>query len=184
MRAIRERAIFDEMVQLGYNGGSTQAYVFISKVKAKYGISIPDNAEIRLKMIPYINPLSSRKLTKYIGRYLSDLEDVEERNCMETLINNFPEPRIVRKLVQLFRTMLKRGSGNIERWIDFIMRSKYRLSGIKGFTNGLLRDIRAVENGICMTWSNGTVEGHVNRIKSIKRGMYGKAGFLSYCKEK
>ena len=28
-----------------------------------------------------------------------------------------------------------------------------------------------------MTWSNGIVEGHVYRIKSIKRGMYGRAGF-------
>ncbi len=171
------KGIFEEIVQLGYNGGSTQAYAYINKVKSDFEISIPDNAEIRQKMIPYINPLSSRKLAKYIGGCLSDIEDIEERNCMKTLFNNFPELRIVRKLVQIFRTMLKRGSGNIKRWIDFIMRSKYRLSGIKVFANGLLRDIQAVENGICMTWSNGTVEGHVNRIKSIKRGMYGRAGF-------
>jgi hypothetical protein len=38
-------------------------------------------------------------------------------------------------------------------------------------------DIEAVENGINMPWSNGAVEGHVNRIKSIKRKMYGRASF-------
>jgi len=41
----------------------------------------------------------------------------------------------------------------------------------------LLRDIKAVKNGINMPWSNGAVEGHVNRIKSIKRQMYGRACF-------
>jgi transposase len=28
------------------------------------------------------------------------------------------------------------------------------------------------------TWSNGPVEGHVNRLKTIKRQMYGQAGFV------
>jgi transposase len=96
---------------------------------------------------------------------------------MLTLLGNCPELRIVRKLAQLFRTIIKRGCGNIKRWIEFVLRSRHRLSGIKIFANGLLRDLQAVENGITMTWSNGTVEGHVNRIKSIKRRMYGKAGF-------
>jgi transposase len=35
----------------------------------------------------------------------------------------------------------------------------------------------AVENGIKMNCSNQAVEGHINRIKSIKRQMYGRAGF-------
>ena len=96
---------------------------------------------------------------------------------METLLDNIPELRIVRKLVEIFKTMLKRGSGNIRRWIDFIMRSKRKLAGLKTFANGLLHDIKAVENGIRLPWSNGAVEGHVNRIKSIKRQMYGRAGF-------
>jgi len=54
---------------------------------------------------------------------------------------------------------------------------KYKLAGLKTFARGLSRDIEAVENGINMQWSNGAVEGHVNRIKSIKRQMYGRASF-------
>ena len=38
-------------------------------------------------------------------------------------------------------------------------------------------NIKAVENGIRLPWSNETVEGYVNRIKCIKRKMYGKATF-------
>ena len=73
--------------------------------------------------------------------------------------------------------MLARGRGSIRRWIDFVRRSKYKLTGLKTFTSGLLRDIEAVENDINMSWSNGAVEGLVNRIKSIKRQMYGRASF-------
>ena len=73
--------------------------------------------------------------------------------------------------------MLSRGRGNIKRWIDFVIRSKHKLSGLKAFARGLSRDLSAVENGINMSWSNGAVEGHVNRLKSIKRQMYGRASF-------
>ena len=96
---------------------------------------------------------------------------------MQTIVNNITELRIVRKLVQIFKTMIARGKGNIRRWIEFIIRSKHRLAGLKTFARGLLKDIGAVENGICMPWSNGAVEGHVNRIKNIKRQMYGRASF-------
>ncbi len=61
--------------------------------------------------------------------------------------------------------------------IDFVIRSKRKLAGLKTFARGMLRDLSAVENGINMRWSNGAVEGHVNRIKSIKRQMYGRASF-------
>jgi transposase len=65
----------------------------------------------------------------------------------------------------------------IRRWVEFVIRSKYKLVGLKSFAKGQLRDIEAIQNGIRMTWSNGMVEGHVNRIKSIKRQMYERASF-------
>ncbi len=73
--------------------------------------------------------------------------------------------------------MLWRGKGNIERWISFIKKSKYKLTGLTSFANGLSADIKAVKNGINLHWSNGAVEGHVNRIKSKIRQMYGRAKF-------
>ena len=40
----------------------------------------------------------------------------------------------------------------------------------------LRRDLKAVEQAITSRWSNGPVEGHINRLKMIKRQMYGRAG--------
>ncbi len=46
------------------------------------------------------------------------------------------------------------------------------------FAEGLRRDEAAVHAAVTETWSNGPVEGHVNRLKTIKRPMYGRAGFV------
>ena len=177
MEGYIKKDIFEEILGLGYNGGRTQAFVYINKLKLEYGLTTLDSIEVQKKITPYVKPLDSRKLAKYIGGSISDIEDPDERSCMKTLIAYLPELQIVRKLVQIFRTMIKRGCGNISRWIDFVKKSKRKLSGLKSFAYGLSRDIKAVENGIRLPWSNGTVEGHVNRIKCIKRQMYGRASF-------
>ena len=169
--------IFREIKELGYTGGRTQGCYHIKLIKEHHEIDTLGYKEIARPKILYIKPLSSRKLAKYIGFNLTDITDHHERFYLQTLLDNITELRIVRKLVQIFKTMLARGCGNIRRWIDFVKRSKYKLAGLKTFARGLSRDIDAVENGINMHWSNGAVEGHVNRIKSIKRQMYGRASF-------
>jgi len=177
VRGYKLKDIFEEICELGFNGSRSQAYHNINVMKKNYEINTPGFLQFQSTKIQYIKPLSTRKLTKYIGSHFTDISDSQERDYMEILLKNVPELRIVRKLVQIFKTMLVRGFGNIRRWIDFVKSSKYKLSGLKTFARGLLRDIKAVENGIRMPWSNGAVEGHVNRIKNIKRQMYGRASF-------
>ncbi len=169
--------IFREIKELGYTGGRTQGCYHIKRIKEHHEIETLGCKEIARPKIPYIKPLSSRKLAKYIGFSLKDITDHHERYYLQTLLDNMPELKMVRKLVQIFKSMVARKKGNIKRWIEFVIRSKRKLAGLKTFARGMLRDISAVENGINMPWSNGAVEGHVNRIKSIKRQMYGRASF-------
>jgi transposase len=46
---------------------------------------------------------------------------------------------------------------------------------LASFANGIRRDYHAVRNGLTLPWSSGKVEGTVNKIKTIKRQMYGRA---------
>jgi transposase len=48
---------------------------------------------------------------------------------------------------------------------------------LHSFTLGIKRDHDAVKNGLTLQWSSGVVEGNVNRLKVLKRQMYGHAGF-------
>jgi len=47
---------------------------------------------------------------------------------------------------------------------------------VRNFAEGLRQDEAAVAAALSQKWSNGPVEGHVNRLKTIKRQMYGRAG--------
>jgi transposase len=51
------------------------------------------------------------------------------------------------------------------------------LPNLVRFAQHLERDLDAVIAGLSLPWNSGVVEGHVNRIKMLKRQMYGRAGF-------
>jgi transposase len=51
------------------------------------------------------------------------------------------------------------------------------LPQLRSFAAGLKRDHAAVVNGLTLPYSSGAVEGNVNRIKTLKRQMYGRARF-------
>ena len=48
---------------------------------------------------------------------------------------------------------------------------------MKGFAGSLRQNLVAVTAGLTLPWSSGGVEGHVNRVKTPKRAMYGRASF-------
>jgi transposase len=48
---------------------------------------------------------------------------------------------------------------------------------LHSFTSGIRCDQQAVLNRLTMPWNSGVVEGNVNRLKMIKRQMYGRATF-------
>ncbi|MBH8599042.1 transposase [Thermoactinomyces sp. CICC 10523] len=48
---------------------------------------------------------------------------------------------------------------------------------LKSFALGIRRDFDAVYASLSLEWSNGPVEGHIHRLKLIKRQMYGRANF-------
>ena len=50
-------------------------------------------------------------------------------------------------------------------------------SEIRHFAVGLQQDEMAVKKALNSEWSNGQVEGQVNRLKTIKRQMYGRGSF-------
>jgi len=79
-------------------------------------------------------------------------------------------------LVLSFRSILRhRKLSSLEHWAR---RAKATgIASMSRFVRQLKKDWPAVENAVELVWSNGPVEGHINRLKVIKRQMYGRAGF-------
>jgi len=92
------------------------------------------------------------------------------------LLETFSEIKELDELVQTFRNLFtERVSENLVDWLKKYERIEYPF--IRTFIRGIQQDLSAVMLSIQESWSNGPVEGHVNRLKTIKRMMYGRAGF-------
>jgi transposase len=67
------------------------------------------------------------------------------------------------------------GQVRLEQWKAAVQASG--IAELIAFVDGLAEDAEAVANGCSLTWSNGMVEGFINKVKWIKRSSYGQAGF-------
>ncbi|MGY5014684.1 transposase [Streptomyces sp. 900105755] len=70
-----------------------------------------------------------------------------------------------------------RTSGVVRAERQPLLELAHTLKPMQGFAGFLRQDLDAVTAGLTLPWSSGVVEGHVNRIETIKRAMYGRAGF-------
>jgi len=70
--------------------------------------------------------------------------------------------------------MIREQTGQqLDTWL--ISAEASRLPELEAFARGIQHDKAAVQAGLTLPWSTGPVEGHVNRLKLIKRSMYGRA---------
>ena len=67
------------------------------------------------------------------------------------------------------------GSRDLEAWLAAVEADDQ--AGLRSLAVGIRHDQQAVTNGLTLHWNSGKVEGTVNKIKMIKRQMYGRAGF-------
>lgn len=117
---------------------------------------------------------SARLLAQIVMKGVLDKELSEyEGKIMETLRKHdwFTE---LHEAARSFRQILRSGCpSRVDAWLEKYGKSE--TSRLQTFMNGLRRDIAAVRNAVLFQESNGIVEGYVNKLKAVKRSMYGKA---------
>ncbi|MGA2171150.1 MAG: transposase, partial [Terracidiphilus sp.] len=98
------------------------------------------------------------------------------RRHLDAFFRFCPKAHELRRLSLRFGAMLRwRSAKKLNNWIDSATASGFPF--VAQFVSTLRRDLQAVELSITTPWSNGPIEGQVNRLKAIKRQMYGRAGF-------
>ena len=81
----------------------------------------------------------------------------------------------MRRLAMRFRGILRSGDlDKLDQWLHEA--AGCGLRAIQGFARTVSHDLEAVRNASTERWSNGPVEGQINRLKTLKRAMYGRAG--------
>ena len=96
-----------------------------------------------------------------------------ERRFVTALLELSPPIAQAVDLAKAFSTMIKEGlADQLDDWITVAENG-----GFKHFADRLRQDRDAVHAALTMPWSTGPVEGQINRLKVIKRTMYGRASF-------
>ena len=147
-----------EIVERGYDGSRT----LLSEAVRSWR---PPRAPKPLRQKRNRRGLDPRRLRRLLTRPPERLTD-QERPVVQRLLDADETVSAAYTLVQRFRAVLKgKGAADLETWL-----ADARASGIPslaGVANGMLADHAAVAAAVTEPWSNGTVEGHVHKVKGV-----------------
>jgi len=115
-------------------------------------------------------PPTPRKAARLL---MSEPDKLSEDDRRFVLLELSPPIAQAVDLARAFSTMIKQSlADQLDGWI-----AAAETGGFKGFAGSLRQDRDAVHAALTLPWSTGPVEGQINRLKVIKRTMYGRAGF-------
>ncbi|KOU83419.1 transposase [Streptomyces sp. XY58] len=154
--------LWEEIVPLGYKGSYQRVSAYM---RQKRTAPQPVTAQ----------PPSPRTVARWILRRPTALSDAEQLQ-LKTVLARCSELDALTRHVRSFAAMLTERQGErLPEWLDAVRQDD--LPSLHTLAAGIDRDRDAVIAGLTLPWNSGVVEGHVNRIKMLKRQMFGRAGF-------
>lgn len=163
-RITNASALFREIREQGYRGSRATLADYLAPFRAVGATPAPKPA------VPKV-----RHMTSWMLHHPDDLDD-EQRLQLKQVRTTCPHLDATAGHVSAFAKILTGRRGEcLDAWMDAVEADD--LPHLHRFVRGLRRDYDAVLNGLTLPHSSGTVEGNVNRIKMIKRQMYGRANF-------
>jgi transposase len=156
--------LYREITGQGYQGSRGTVAAYLAPFRA-LGAAPPPKPTV-----PKV-----RQITSWLLRRPEDL-DTDEQLQLKQVLASCPHLDATATHIGTFAEMLTGRHGDrLDSWMAAI--DAEDLPHLHRFVTGLRRDYQAVRNGLTLSHSSGTVEGNVNRIKMIKRQMYGRAKF-------
>ncbi|WP_208798147.1 transposase [Microbispora triticiradicis] len=123
--------------------------------------------------LPLPSPPTVRQATGWFLRHPDSL-DADEHQHLQASTAACPALAALGEHIRAFAQMMVHLTGDgLEQWMKRVQADD--LPELRSFVTGLRRDFDAAKAGLTLPHSSGKVEGHVNRIKMLKRQMYGRA---------
>jgi transposase len=161
--------LFRELVERGYKGSYGSVYDNLVRL-------LPTGRKHEASSSSKAPALPTSRQAAFLFLRRPDELRVEEQEQLCKLRQIHPEVDLAYDLVQQFAQMLRTRTGeHLDAWLAQVERSK--LAELQSFAAGVEKDKEAVRAGLTWWINNGVVEGHVTKLKLIKRQGYGRAGF-------
>jgi len=183
-------ALWREIRARGFTGTAKQIRRWLSERRTKPARTAPHRWRSSMPTDPALNGdtaprlPSSRQLAWFLVQPPTELAPTDA--AVVARVEQDPETAIVAKLARQFTALVRAGNASnqadpqaaqaeLKTWL-----TEARVSGVPAmetFAAGLEGDSGAISAALTTPWSNGQTEGQVNRLKLIKRQMFGHASF-------
>jgi transposase len=174
---VRGRKLFQEIKALGYTGSLSHLHRFLTKWRTSKPVA--SSPAPRVETIAAIDAVTGWRISPVIAASLCmkprGMLTPRQAAKVDALKSASADFAAMRRLVMEFRGVVKsKRADKLDKWLKDATASG--IYAMRRFVRTLRQDIDAVRNAITEPWSNGQIEGQINRLKTLKRSMYGRAG--------
>jgi transposase len=169
------KELYHEIQAQGFPGKYSIVAAYTSRLRPPQGrITRRRTSGSPAPIVEVDKPLTPSRATWLIMRRETKLNDNEKHQRARLQAQEGAIAEAI-ELTQDFAALVRqRQPDQLEPWLERATASG--LQAFKSFANGLRADYEAVKAGVTLMWSTGPVEGQINRLKMLKRQMYGRAG--------
>ncbi len=168
--------LFRELQPQGYTGSYRRVAAYASRLRQAQGLA-PRRQGLRLRLPvvaePASPPLTPRRATWLVLRREAKRTEAQTQQLAQLRAQQTEVAEAI-DLAEDFATLVRqRQPAQLDPWLQRATTST--LEAWQRFAKGLSEDYEAVKAGVTLPWSTGPVEGHINRLKMLKRQMFGRA---------
>jgi transposase len=175
--------LFRDLRQQGYPGGYGVVAAYARRLRQAQGLPpghrcprqpLPAVAE------PLCQPLTPRRATWLVLRRETKHTEAEAQQLAHLREQQSEVAETIDLAQEFTRLVRQRQPERLDPWLQRATTSA--VDAVRRFATGLYEDYEAVKAGVTLPWNSGPVEGHINRLKMLKRQMFGRArlDLLSY----
>jgi transposase len=168
--------LFRELQPRGYTGSYRRVAADVSRIRQAQGV--PPRRQGRRQILPVVaepvsQPLTPRRATWLVLRREETRTEAEAQQLAQLHAQSAEVAEAIDLAQDFTHLVRQRQPEHLEPWLE--RASTSALEALRRFARGLRDDYAAVKAGVTLPWSSGPVEGHINRLKMLKRHMFGRA---------
>jgi transposase len=168
--------LFRELQPRGYRGSYRRVAAYVSRLRQAQGV--PPRRQGRRQSLtvvaePVSQPLTPRRATWLVLRREEKRTEAEAQQLAQLHAQSAEVAEAIDLAQDFAQLVRQRQPAQLDPWLARAAQSP--VEAVQRFAHGLREDYAAVTAGVTLPWSSGPVEGHINRLKMVKRQMFGRA---------
>jgi transposase len=156
-------ALHAEITALGYRGSLRTVYRYLQPLRSGTASAALTPSTLKIG-----------EVTSWLLRRAEDLSPRQQQLLADVRGHCAQLDRLAEHVTGFAKMMTKRtGEQQLAGWLERVEADDQ--PELHTFATGIRQDLDAVTAGLSLPYSSGRTEGNVNRLKAIKRQMYGRA---------